>query len=271
MPARQVGAGPVLAAEETPVSVVVEDHVGLVTIDRPAIRNAVSPAVAAELEAAVDALESDPTVRAVVLTGAGSVAFCAGADLREVAAGNADGLYTARGGFAGFVDAPRRKPWIAALNGLALAGGLEITLACDMVVAADHAELGLPEVARGLIAAGGGLRRLPLALPRAVALEMIATGRRISAARAYALGLVNAVVPPEELVPRALMLAREIAGNAPLAVRASLDLARRAVSIPEREFREATRAARAEIMASQDYREGSRAFLEKRSPDWTGR
>lgn len=257
--------------ESRQVTVTVDGHVGVVTINRPEVRNAVSVTVAKELEAAVDALEANSAVRAVVLTGAGSIAFCAGADLKEVAAGNADDLYTERGGFAGFVYAARRKPWIAALNGVALAGGLEIMLACDMVVAAENAELGLPEVARGLIAAAGGLHRLPLALPRAVALEMIVTGRRISATRAHALGLVNDVVGSADVLPRAVALACATAENAPLAVQESLRLARRAGAVSEWEILEATVSARARIMASRDYREGARAFLEKRRPEWVGR
>ena len=159
-------------------------HVALVTINRPAARNAVNGAVAQGMEAAVRETEADPAIRAVVLTGAGDAAFCAGADLKEVSAGGGAALWTEGGGFAGFVFAPRTKLWIAAVNGAALAGGTEIALACDLVVAAESASFGLPEVKRGLIAAAGGLYRLPRALPRAIALELIATGGRIDARRA---------------------------------------------------------------------------------------
>ena len=253
---------------EAPLSVETTGHLGVVTLRRPEARNAISPAVGEALEAAVISCEGNPDVRAVILTGAGSSAFCAGADLKEVAKGNADGLYTERGGFAGFVHAERSKPWIAALNGIALAGGLEIALACDMIVALRRVELGLPEVSRGLIAAAGGLQRLPAALPRNIALEMIATGRRLGAERAHDLGLVNVLADGDDVLPEAMILAEAIAINSPIAVRESLVLARQALTLPESASRELTRASRRRIMAGPDYREGPRAFLEKRAPRW---
>jgi enoyl-CoA hydratase len=247
-------------------------HVALVTLDRPQARNAVNGEVARALEAIVDEIERDPQLQVAVLTGAdaGRV-FCAGADLREVSAGRGDALFTERGGFAGFVDAPRRKPWIAAVNGQALAGGCEIVLACDMVVAADDAAFGLPEVARGLVAAAGGLYRLPRVLPRPLALELILTADTLSAAEAQRHGWLNRVVPAARVLEEALALARRITRNAPLAVRESLQVARQAADLDEAQLRALSLEARRRVQATEDYREGPRAFIEKREPRWTGR
>ena len=247
-------------------------HVALVALNRPQARNAVNAALAAALQAIVDETEADPEIRAVVLTGAdaGGV-FCAGADLKEVAAGGANALFTERGGFAGFVDAPRSKPWIAAVNGKALAGGCEIVLACDMVVASDDAAFGLPEVTRGLIAAAGGLYRLPRVLPRPLALELILTADTLPAADALRLGWLNRVVPAAQVVDEALALARRITRNAPVAVRESLRIARQAADLDEAQLRELSLQARQRVQATEDYREGPRAFIEKRPPRWSGR
>jgi enoyl-CoA hydratase len=248
------------------------DHVALVTLNRPQARNAINGAVAAQVEAIVDTLEADADIRAVVLTGAaaGGV-FCAGADLKEVAAGRADGLFTARGGFAGFVDAARSKPWIAAVNGKALAGGCEIVLACDMVVASEDAAFGLPEVTRGLIAAAGGLYRLPRVLPKPLALELILTADTLSAADALRLGWLNRVVPAAQVVEEAVALARRITRNAPVAVRESLLVARQAADLDEVQLRALSLQARQRVQATADYHEGPRAFIEKRPPRWSGR
>lgn len=246
-------------------------HIALVTIDRPEARNAVNGAVATGLEAAVDATEADDDIRVVVLTGAGQEAFCAGADLKEIAAGRGHALSTERGGFAGFVYRERSKPWIAAVNGMALAGGTELTLACDLVVAADRAAFGLPEVLRGLIAAAGGLYRLPRALPPNIALELILTAGRLDATRAHQLGWVNRVVPAEDLREAALALAAEITRNAPTAVRESLRVARMANELDEAALRALTATTMQRMAASEDYREGPLAFIEKRAPRWTGR
>lgn len=247
------------------------DHVALVTINRPEARNAINGAVAAGLEAAIDATEADPDIRVVVLTGAGHQAFCAGADLKDVAAGRGSELSTRRGGFAGFVYRERSKPWIAAVNGMALAGGTELTLACDLVVAADSAEFGLPEVLRGLMATAGGLYRLPRAIPPNIALELILTAGRLGATRAHQLGWVNRVVPASGLLEAALALAAEITRNAPTAVRESLGVARQALELDEGALRALTAEAVKRVAASEDYREGPRAFIEKRAPRWTGR
>ncbi|ATA56782.1 enoyl-CoA hydratase [Variovorax boronicumulans] len=248
-------------------------HVALVTIDRPEARNAVNGDVATGLEAAVDATEADDDIRAVVLTGAGREAFCAGADLKEVSAGRGSALRTERGGFAGFVYRERSKPWIAAVNGKALAGGTELVLACDLVVAVRQAAFGLPEVLRGLIAAAGGLYRLPRAIPPNIALELILTAGQLDAERAHGFGLVNRLVADVDgLREAALALAAEIARNAPVAVRQSLRVAREANSgLDEAALRALTRDAFERVAASEDFKEGPRAFIEKRAPRWSGR
>jgi enoyl-CoA hydratase/carnithine racemase len=246
-------------------------HVAVVTINRPEARNAVNGAVAAGLEAAIDATEADDEVWTVILTGAGPHAFCAGADLKEVSGGRGAALSTARGGFAGFVKRARRKLWIAAAQGHALAGGLELLLSCDLAVAAEGATFGLPEVKRSLVAAAGGLFRLPRALPRAIALEMIATGDAIPAARAAQFGLVNAVVPQGEVMAAALALAARATANAPVAVRESLGVARVAAEGDEAALWARTEAAWRVVQATEDYQEGPRAFVEKRPARWVGR
>ena len=248
-------------------------HVALVIIDRPEARNAVNGEVASGLEAAVDATEADGDIRAVVLTGAGREGFCAGADLKEVSAGRGSALRTERGGFAGFVYRERSKPWIAAVNGKALAGGTELVLACDLVVAVRQAAFGLPEVLRGLIAAAGGLCRLPRAIPPNIALELILTAGQLDAERAHGFGLVNRLVADvDALREAALALAAEIARNGPVAVRQSLRVAREANSgLDEAALRALTRDAFERVAASEDFKEGPRAFIEKRAPRWSGR
>jgi enoyl-CoA hydratase/carnithine racemase len=245
-------------------------HVARVTLNRPAQANAVSPRLAIELEAAVAALEADDSVVAVVLSAAGTRAFCAGADLKAIAAGQRDQLYTERGGFAGFVQAPRTKFWIACVEAPALAGGLEIALACDMIVASTNATFGLPEVQRALIAAAGGLARLPRRVPRGLALEMIATGEAVTATRAHAAGLVNHLTPSGEAFYKAVAVAERVAANAPLAVAESLAVARRADDLTEAELFALSRAAADRNYRTQNFAEGPRAFIEKRAPIWVG-
>ncbi|KMS53537.1 enoyl-CoA hydratase [Novosphingobium barchaimii LL02] len=249
---------------------IVDGHIGLVTLNRPEKRNAVNGAVARAIDAIVKQTEADPAIWAVVITSAEGPTFCAGADLAEVAAGRGDDLSTPDGGFAGFVEAVRVKPWIAAVKGSALGGGLEISLACDLRVVADTTVLGLPEVKRGLIAGAGGIYRLPRQLPRAIALEMIATGEPIAAPRAAALGLVNRVVAEGEVIDAALGLARAICANSPVAVRESLQVARSAADVPESASIQASREAFERLMLTDDFVEGPRAFVEKRPPQWSG-
>jgi enoyl-CoA hydratase/carnithine racemase len=250
---------------------VVEPHIALVTINRPEARNAVNGAVASGLEAAVERVEADPDLWVAILTGAGPHAFCAGADLKEVSAGRGTTLSTRNGGFGGFVRASRSKLWIAAAQGHALAGGLELLLACDLAVAAETANFGLPEVKRSLVAGAGGVFRLPRAVPKAIAFEMIATGDPIPAARAAQFGLVNAVVPAAEVISAALALARRVTVNAPIAVREALGVARQAYDRSEAELWEISGAASRRVVATEDFKEGPRAFVEKRPPNWVGR
>jgi enoyl-CoA hydratase/carnithine racemase len=246
------------------------DHVMRVTINRPDARNAVNGDVAQGLEAAVKQTEGDPDIWVAILTGAGDKAFCAGADLKAVSSGTAGGLSTPGGGFAGFVHQPRTKPWIAAVNGFALAGGTEIALACDMIVAIETAAFGLPEVKRGLVAGAGGLYRLPRALPKALAIELIVTGAHFDARRAFAHGLVNRLVPADRLMSEALKLAAAIVENAPIAVRESLAVARQAFDLSDAELKAVSADASRRNAQTQDYKEGPRAFVEKRAPRWSG-
>jgi enoyl-CoA hydratase/carnithine racemase len=172
---------------------VVENHIALVTLMRPISRNAIIAALTRGLEAAVKRAELDPEIRAAILYSSHAHVFCAGADLKEVAAGRISDLSTPDRGFAGFVDAHREKPWVAAVRGFAVAGGFELTLSCDMIVASEDASFSLPEVRLGLFAGAGGAYKLPQLLPRNIALELIATGRVLTAHRAEVFGLVNYV------------------------------------------------------------------------------
>lgn len=245
-------------------------HVAVVTLNRPQVRNAVDGELASLLDETTARLEADASVRAVVLAASGEAAFCAGADLKAVAAGQGAGLWTERGGFAGFTSFARTKPWIAAVDGAALGGGFEITLACDLIVASDNATFGLPEVTRGLVAAAGGLVRLPQLLPRNVALGLILTGESADAQTLKAHGLVHTVCGKGEALGAAIALAGKIALNAPVAVRESLVLARAAATLDSAQGYAASLAARDRIRATRDFQEGARAFVEKRRPDWCG-
>jgi enoyl-CoA hydratase len=246
------------------------DHIATITIDRPEARNAVDGVVTDGLEAAVDALESDEDAWVGILTGAPPV-FSAGADLRAVARGEGHSMLTERGGFAGIVRRERSKPLIVAVDGPALAGGTEIVLACDLVVASTNASFGIPEVKRGLVAAGGATFRLGRRLPLNLAMELALTGDPISAELAYAHGLVNHLCRPGEALARAQDLAARIAANAPLAVRETRAIVLTCTFTDDAAGWERGRVAHEVVMASDDLREGIDAFLETRPPSWTGR
>ena len=248
------------------------DRVLIITLNRPEVRNAVDGELAAGMEAAVDRLESDDELLMGIVTGAGS-AFCAGADLKALAAADPDALpsLTKRGHFAGFVNRERTKPVIAAVNGPAVAGGFEIVLACDLVVASTTATFGLPEAKRSLVAFAGGIFRSPRALPLNVAMEIALTGEPIDVDRAYSLGFVNRVVAPEALIDEALALAGQITANAPVAIREIRRIVRGAVHHDDHAQFLAAREASRRVEDTDDYREGPRAFVEKRPPVWKGR
>ncbi len=247
-----------------------EDHCAVITMDRPRARNAIGPELARGIEAALDRFEADEGLWVAILTGSPPV-FCAGADLKAIGAGRGAELSTERGGFAGIVRRQRSKPVIAAVEGAALAGGTEIVLACDLVVAAEDASFGLPEVKRGIIAAAGGLVRLGGKLPVNVALECVLTGDPLGAPRAHQLGFVNQLSASGAALDGARQLAARIAANAPLAVRESRAIVvNSAGGEEERGWRE-TAEANQRILASADMREGVDAFIEKRAPRWSGR
>jgi len=245
-------------------------HIEILTINRPEARNAINGAVSRLMSSAMDELAEDDDCWVVVITGSGEKAFTAGMDLKAFVGGERDEIMGAKGGFAGLTRRDFPKPMIAAVNGSALAGGLEVMLSCDLVVAAEHATFGIPEAKRGLIAGAGGLVRLPKRLPLAVALEMAMTGDTIDAGRAAALGLVNHVVPAASLLAEALALAERIAANAPLAVRYSKSVMKRAAEIPEAEGWKLNNEAMGVVFSSADAKEGPVAFAEKRAPQWQG-
>lgn len=242
----------------------------VLTLARPAVRNAIDGAAAQALEAGLDRAEADPDVVAVVLA-AEPPAFCAGADLRAIRDGGAASLSTERGGFAGVVRRPRTLPLIAAVDGPALAGGTELVLACDLVVASTAASFGLPEVRRGLVAGGGGLFRLPRKIPVNVAAELILTGRPLTAEDAHRFGLVNRLVARGSALDEALALVAEIAAAAPLAVRESRAVMTETYGVAESDAWARSARADAVVIDSEDVREGAAAFLERRAPRWTGR
>jgi enoyl-CoA hydratase len=246
----------------------VVDGVLVVTIDRPDARNAIDTATAVEIGAAMDRLDDDPTLVAGVLTGAGGT-FCAGMDLKAFLAGEKPSIPGR--GFAGIVEGPPAKPIIAAVEGYALAGGFEIALACDMIVAAEDARFGLPEVKRGLCAAGGGLMRLPERVPYHLAMEWLLTGEMIPATRAHEVALVNRLTPRGGALDAALELGRAISANGPLAVRATKKVVVDYREWPRAEMFDRMREITLPVRESEDAREGATAFKEKRPPEWKAR
>lgn len=259
---------PAAARSDNLVEFKARGHVAIITINRPDARNAINGAVALGVEAALDRLEADPWLWVGVLTSTPPV-FCAGADLKEISAGRRDQLRTPRGGFAGIVARERTKPLVAAVEGPALAGGTEICLACDLIVASATATFSIPEVKRGLVAAAGGLFRLPRRLPHNVAMQMALTGEPIDAVRAGKFGMVNEVAAPGKALEIALRIAEGIAANAPTAVRASRRVIKAAADADDAIGWRLSEEAMAEAMSSADMREGVAAFVEKRRPNWS--
>ena len=247
-----------------------EGHVAVITINRPDARNAVNGDVANGIEEAIDKLEEDQSLWLGILTGVPPV-FSAGADLKEINAGRAGDLQTKRGGFAGITRRDRAKPIIAAVDGPALAGGTEICLACDLIVASTTARFGIPEVKRCLVAAGGGLFRLPRKIPFNLAMELALTGDPIEAERAHHFGLVNYLCEPGQALDKAKELAQKIEANAPVAVRASRRVILEAMTEDEDTGWKLSAAGMAEAMTSEDMKEGLTAFIEKRPPNWSGK
>ncbi|MGW6035008.1 crotonase/enoyl-CoA hydratase family protein [Gordonia terrae] len=262
------------SATESVVRYEVRDHIAIITLNRPDALNAVNSALSTAAGAALEEAAQDPSVRVIVITGAGR-AFCAGADLKEIAAGRRiDDPAHREWDFAGIVRHYVPKPVIAAVNGFALGGGTEIMLSADLAVIDEEASVGLPEVRRGLIAGAGGLLRIHRQVPQKVAAEIALTGRPVSAARAYELGLVNTVAPAGTALAVALELAAEIAANAPLAVseskRVMHETAKAQRGWDDESWKINSSAIRT-VFTSDDAKEGPRAFAEKRAPEWTGR
>ncbi|MDG1367286.1 MAG: crotonase/enoyl-CoA hydratase family protein [Acidimicrobiales bacterium] len=248
----------------------VRGRVAVITLDRPEARNAINAVMAEAMESAIDRLEGDDELWVGIVSHTGP-AFCAGADLKQIAAGNAGRLWTKRGGFGGIVLRERMKPLIVAVDGHAVAGGTEIALACDLRVASTGSVFGIPEVKRSLVAAAGGLVRLPRVLPPAIAMELAITGDTISAERAYHFGMINELCEPGTAVETAMTLADRVLSNAPLAVQASRRLILEAPEQTDAEGMSAASSAMAALSSSEDYTEGPRAFIEKRASEWKGR
>ncbi|MEC7951634.1 MAG: crotonase/enoyl-CoA hydratase family protein [Pseudomonadota bacterium] len=244
-----------------------EDGILVVTINRPEAKNAMTKAAAEGIAAAMDRLDSDDNLRVGILTGAGGT-FCSGMDLKGFLRGESPSIEGR--GFGGIVQKPPEKPLIAAVEGYALAGGLELMIACDLVVASAGAKFGIPEVKRGLVAAAGGVMMLPDQIPERIAMELALTGDFIDAARAYELGLINRITDGEALVA-AKELAASIVANGPLAVRVSKQVIKQSRGWPMDERYTRQTQLIAPVFISEDAREGAAAFAEKRAPNWKGK
>ena len=244
----------------------VRDNILIVTLNRPEARNAANRALAEGVAAAMDQLDNDSSLRVGIITGAGGT-FCSGMDLKAFLTGE---LPVVKGrGFAGITEAPPKKPLIAAVNGYALAGGFELALACDLIVANNDAKFGIPEVKRGLAAAAGGLVRLPRQINYRLAMELALTGDFISAQRAYDIGLINQVVDGDAL-DAALALATKICANGPLAVAVSKQVVKQQEDWSSDELYARQNEIAGIVFTSNDAREGAAAFAQKRAPNWTG-
>ncbi len=250
------------------VLVDVSDGIMTVTLNRPKAKNAANKALADGVAAAMDELDANDEIRVAILTGAGGT-FCAGMDLKAFVSGetpHVDGR-----GFAGITEAPPRKPLIAAVEGYALAGGLEVAISCDLIVAADDAKFGIPEVKRGLAAAAGGLIKLPRQVPKRIAMELALTGDFITAQRAQEIGLINQVVPSGTALDAAKALAAKIVANGPLAVAISKQVVLESEGWGADEMWQKQADLVVPIFSSEDAMEGSIAFAEKRAPNWKGK
>ena len=247
-----------------------EGRLAVITLNRPEARNAMSPELSAALGEAFDRFEADDDLWVAILAGNGRV-FCAGADLKALSEGRAAGIITAEEGFGRFARRQRDKPVIAAVDRPAVAGGFELVMGCDLVVASTEAAFGLPEVKRSLVASEGGVTRLPRRIPTNIAMELALTGDTIDVHRAHGLGLVNVICEPGQALAEAKKLAERIVANAPLAVRAIRHSVLDGLETTEAEgFSIAARYGR-EISQTEDFLEGPRAFVEKRPPVWKGR
>lgn len=255
------------ATTPPPLDCAVRDGVLIITLNRPEAKNAVNKALAEGVAAALDRLDSDPELRVGIITGANGT-FCSGMDLKGFLRGETPTV--AGRGFAGLTQAPPAKPLIAAVDGFALAGGMEIALACDLIVANRDAKFGVPEVKRGLVCAGGGLLRLPRQMPYRIAMELILTGDQCTAQQAYDWGLINQVCDGPAL-ESALALAARIACNGPLAVAASKQAVVASRLWPEETMWKQQNAMVGHVFVSADAREGAAAFAEKRPPNWQGK
>jgi crotonobetainyl-CoA hydratase len=244
--------------------------VGILTLDRPEVRNAFDFATLRELTAVLDALDADDDVRVVILTGAGDQAFCSGVDLKEVATD--ESIW--QPGHLEYADVYRifyrmySKPLIAAVNGVALGGGFELALSCDIIVASENAVFGFPEVTLGMFPDAGGAMRLPNYIPPVVAFQLVLSGDRINAETAFRLGLVSMVVPPDQLLPEAITLAERISRNSPSALRLAKRLMLETLNLPEADAWERTSRYRQQLVQTADVEEGPRAWAQKREPAW---
>ncbi|WP_269496953.1 crotonase/enoyl-CoA hydratase family protein [Castellaniella sp. S9] len=247
----------------------VVDRIQIMSINRPEARNAINLEAAEAIAAAMDALDGNPDVDLGILTGSGGN-FCAGMDLKAFAR-TGQRPYVGERGFAGLCERPPAKPLIAAIEGYALAGGCELALACDLIVASREARLGLPETKRGLVPGSGGMLRLPARIPYHVAMEAVLTGDMMGAERLHQLGLINRLAEPGAALDEALALGRTIAANGPLAVRAAKHVISQSRNWRQDEMFDLQRPRIAHIFASEDAREGATAFAEKRPPVWKGR